>query len=199
MLICGIDEAGRGPLAGPVVVAAVVFEEGNSIELVRDSKKLKAFLREELYDKIIEECEDYKIEIVGNDVIDEMNILKATMLGMERCLTSFKNRDAKIFIDGNYFKLNDSRQKDYDYETVVKGDDKIFEISCASILAKVTRDKLMREHDKKYPLYNFKQHKGYATKEHISNIKKYGLCNLHRKTFCRRILEYTYPIEYKSI
>ena len=199
MLICGIDEAGRGPLAGPVVVAAVVFEEGNSIELVRDSKKLKASLREELYDKIIDECVDYKIEIVDNDVIDEMNILKATMLGMERCLTYLKNRDAKIFIDGNYFKLNDGRQKDYDYETVVKGDDKIFEISCASILAKVTRDKLMREHDKKYPLYNFKQHKGYATKEHISNIKKYGLCNLHRKTFCRRILEYTYPIEYKSI
>jgi len=199
MLICGIDEAGRGPLAGPVVVAAVVFEEGNGIELVRDSKKLKASLREELYEKIIDECEDYKIEIVDNDVIDELNILKATMLGMERCLDSLKIKNEKVIVDGNYFKLNNSRHDDYDFETVVKGDDKVFEISCASILAKVTRDKLMREHDKEYPLYNFKQHKGYATKEHISNIKKYGLCDLHRKTFCRRILEYTYPIEYKII
>ena len=199
MLICGIDEAGRGPLAGPVVVAAVVFEEGNGIELVRDSKKLKASLREELYEKIIDECEDYKIEIVDNDVIDELNILKATMLGMERCLDSLKIKNEKVIIDGNYFKLNNSRHDDYDFETVVKGDDKVFEISCASILAKVTRDKLMREHDKEYPLYNFKQHKGYATKEHISNIKKYGLCDLHRKTFCKRILEYTYPIEYKII
>jgi len=199
MLICGIDEAGRGPLAGPVVVAAVVFEEGESIELVRDSKKLKASLREELYEKIIDECEDYKIEIVDNDVIDELNILKATMLGMERCLDSLKIKNEKVIVDGNYFKLNNSRHDDYDFETVVKGDDKVFEISCASILAKVTRDKLMREHDKEYPLYNFKQHKGYATKEHISNIRKYGLCDLHRKTFCRRILEYTYPIEYKAI
>ncbi len=198
MLICGTDEAGRGPLAGPVVVAAVVFEEGKSIENVRDSKKLKASLREELYNKIIDECKDYKIEIVDNDVIDGINILKATMLGMERCLMSLRNDDMKVFVDGNYFKLNNSKHEDYDYETVVKGDDKIFEISCASILAKVTRDRLMREYDIEYPLYNFKQHKGYATKEHISNIKKYGLCDLHRKTFCRRILAYTYPIKYET-
>lgn len=199
MLICGIDEAGRGPLAGPVVVAAVIFKEGKGIELVRDSKKLKASLREELYDKIIDECEDYKIEIVDNDIIDEVNILKATMFGMERCLDSLKTKDAKVYIDGNYFRLNDSKQEFYDYETVIKGDDKIFEISCASILAKVTRDRIMGEYDKEYPLYNFKKHKGYATKEHINNIKKHGLCDLHRKSFCRRILEYTYPIEYKYI
>jgi ribonuclease HII len=94
--------------------------------------------------------------------------------------------------------LNDGRHEDYDYETVVKGDDKIFEISCASILAKVTRDRLMKEYDFEYPLYNFKQHKGYATEEHINNIKKYGLCELHRKTFCRRIMEYTYSIKYET-
>ena len=121
------------------------------------------------------------------------------MLGMEKCLDSLKNNDVKVLVDGNYFQLNNNRQEDYDFETVVKGDDKIFEISCASILAKVTRDRIMREHDKVYPLYNFEQHKGYATKEHIRNIRKYGLCKLHRKTFCKRIIEFTYPIEYKSI
>ncbi len=189
MLKCGIDEAGRGPLAGPVVVAAVIFEEGKSIENVRDSKKLKESRREELYEKIIEACENYSIEVVNNKIVDELNILRATMLGMERCLDSLSTKDAKVFVDGNYFRLNNGRHRDYNYETVVKGDDKIFEISCASILAKVTRDRLMKEYDIDFPLYNFKKHKIYATKEHINNIKKYGLCELHRKTFCKRITE----------
>jgi len=198
MLRCGVDEAGRGPLAGPVVVAAVVFGKGNRIENVRDSKKLRESQREELFDKIIRGCNEYCIEVIDNNIVDELNILKATMLGMERCLDSLNNKDMKVFVDGNYFRLNDGKHENYNYETVVKGDDKIFEISCASILAKVTRDRLMKEFDKDYPLYNFKQHKGYATKEHINNIKKYGLCKLHRNTFCRRIMEYTYPIKYHT-
>jgi ribonuclease HII len=197
MVKCGIDEAGRGPLAGPVVVAAVVFEYGRRIENVRDSKKLSKSRREELYEKIIEACEDYSIEIVNNNIVDELNILRATMLGMERCLSTLKNKNVKVFVDGNYFRLSDGSHEDYDYETVVKGDDKIFEISCASILAKVTRDRLMRGYDNNFPLYNFKQHKGYATKEHINKIKNYGLCELHRKTFCKRIIEYTYPIKFE--
>ena len=195
MFKCGIDEAGRGPLAGPVVVAAVVFEVGNRIRNVRDSKKLKESQREELFDKIIEKCYEYSIEVVDNNIVDEINILRATMLGMERCLDSLENKDVKIYIDGNYFRLNDGKHKDYNYETIIKGDDKIFEISCASILAKVTRDRMMKEYDKEFPLYNFKQHKGYATKEHIINIKKYGLCELHRKTFCKRITENVYLIK----
>jgi ribonuclease HII len=188
--ICGVDEAGRGPLAGPVVVAGVIFEPDMRIEGVKDSKKLTEKRRESLYDKIIDNCLEYKIEIVDNKTIDEINILAATMLGMENCITKMQTKDFKLLIDGNYFKLRDNLQNNYDYETIIEGDDKIFEISCASILAKVTRDRLMREYDKIYPGYLFAKNKGYGTKEHIHRISQYGLCDIHRVTFCKNFIQY---------
>ena len=189
MKICGVDEAGRGPLAGPVVVAAVIMTEGIKINGIRDSKKLKPAKREELFKMIVDSAIDYKIEIVDNNVIDEINILKATMLGVERCLTKLSLTDVKVLIDGSYFKLADGREKNYNYETVIKGDDIIYQISCASILAKVTRDRLMAEYENLYPEYGFASHKGYGTKMHIERLLEYGMCEIHRKTFCRKILE----------
>ena len=189
MLICGLDEAGRGPLAGPVVVAGVIFKSDISIPGVRDSKKLSELKRESLFGEIIDKCVDYNIQTIDNKVIDEQNILRATMIGMENCLRILNVRNIKIFIDGNYFRLPDGSESLYNYETVVKGDDKIFQVSCASILAKVTRDRIMKEYDDIYPQYNFKRHKGYGTREHIANIGKYGLCEIHRITFCKNFIQ----------
>lgn len=188
--ICGVDEAGRGPLAGPVVVASVIIDSGERIEGVRDSKKLSEKKRESLFEVILNACIEYKIEIIDNKIIDEINILNATMLGMEKCIKGMKNTNIKLMIDGNYFKLRDNQQNNYEYETVIEGDDKIYEISCASILAKVTRDRIMREYDKLYPDYLFAQNKGYGTKEHIRRIIKFGLCSIHRTTFCKNFIQY---------
>lgn len=188
--ICGVDEAGRGPLAGPVVVASIIIDSDKKIMGIRDSKKLSEKKRESLFDVIIGECREYKIEIIDNKIIDEINILNATMLGMEKCITGMKNTGFKLMIDGNYFKLRNNLQNNYDFETVVEGDDKIYEISCASILAKVTRDRLMRDYDGIYPNYLFANNKGYGTKEHIQRILKYGLCDIHRTTFCKNFIQY---------
>jgi ribonuclease HII len=189
--ICGMDEAGRGPLAGPVVTACVLFKKEQSIDGVKDSKKLSEKKREYLFDKIIESCTEFQIQIIDHKTIDEVNILNATMLGMEKCVENLTHRDFKLLIDGNYFKLRDNLHKNYDYETIVSGDDRIFEISCASILAKVTRDRLMRDFDKIYPEYLLSKHKGYGTKEHIDRIRKYGLSEIHRLTFCKKYLQLT--------
>jgi ribonuclease HII len=188
--ICGVDEAGRGPLAGPVVVSSVIFESHIRIDGIRDSKKLTEKKRESLFDKIIENCLEYKIEIIDNKIIDEINILSATMLGMENCITKMQNKDFKLLIDGNYFKLRNNLQNNFDYETIIEGDDKIFEISCASILAKVTRDRMMREYDKIYQDYLFAKNKGYGTIEHIQRIAQYGLCEIHRRTFCKNFIQH---------
>ena len=188
MYICGIDEAGRGPLAGPVVVAAVVLKPNISINGVKDSKKLNEEHRESLFLPIVESCMDFNIQIVDNIIIDEINILRATMLGMENCIDNLTVKADKYLIDGNYFKLREDKQLNINFETIVKGDDKIYEISCASILAKVTRDRIMIEYDKQFPKYGFIRNKGYGTKEHIEAIKKYGLCEIHRKTFVKNIL-----------
>ena len=187
-----MDEAGRGPLAGPVVVGCVIFESGITIEGVKDSKKLSEKKREYFFNKIIESCLDYKIEFIGNKIIDDINILKAAMLCMENCLKNLQTAEFKLLIDGNYFKLQNDFHKIYDYETIVGGDDKIFEISCASILAKVTRDRLMKEYDTEYPGYLFSKHKGYGTKEHIERIKKLGVCEIHRITFCKKFLQLSF-------
>ena len=130
----------------------------------------------------------YKIEFVDNKTIDEINILNATMLAMEKCLEGMNLINAKIMVDGNYFKLRDNKQQSLNFETIIGGDDKIFQISAASILAKVTRDRIMIQYDKVYPEYNFKKHKGYGTREHIGNIRKYGLCDIHRKSFCKNFI-----------
>lgn len=187
--ICGIDEAGRGPLAGPVVVACVIFDGQTAIEGVRDSKKLTPEKREYLFDKIVESCLEYKVEIIDHRVVDEINILKATMLGMEKCLDRLEIKDYKLLIDGNYFKLENNKHKNYDYKTIIEGDDKIFEISCASILAKVTRDRIMKDYHLIYPEYLFHKNKGYGTREHIELIQKHGLCDIHRTTFCKNFMQ----------
>lgn len=188
MLICGIDEAGRGPLAGPVVAAAVIIESCLNLNGVRDSKKMTERQRENLFEPIIENCLDYSIQSVDNAYIDNYNILKAVMLAMENCINNLKVKPDIYLIDGNYFKLINNNQNKINFETVVKGDDSVFQISCASVLAKVTRDRIMVKYDKKYPQYGFKQNKGYGTSMHIDSIKKYGLCEIHRKSFLKNII-----------
>ncbi|MBK8550151.1 MAG: ribonuclease HII [Ignavibacteria bacterium] len=186
MLICGIDEAGRGPLAGPVVAAAVIFEDGFKIKKVNDSKLLSEFERENLFVKIADKCLEYRIIEIDNTVIDEINILKATMQAMCDALQGLRIKPDKYLIDGNYFKLPDDYQTELNYETIIDGDAKVFEISAASILAKVTRDSIMRGYHLRYPEYDFYQHKGYSTPGHDRKIKKYGLCQVHRRSFCRK-------------
>ncbi len=188
MLFCGIDEAGRGPLAGPVVVAAVIIPSFQKIEGVKDSKRLSERKRHILFEKITEYAIEYKISVVDNKTIDDMNILQSTMLGIEECIRSLTCKPDKYIIDGNYLKLRNDYHKGINYETIVKGDDKFYEISCASIIAKVTRDKIMQNYDTSYPVYGFCSNKGYGTKKHISAIKKHGICPIHRKSFLRNII-----------
>ena len=177
--IGGIDEAGRGPLAGPVCVAMVVMplDDKDIIDGVNDSKKLTEKKREELYDRIIEKAECYHIELIDEKVIDSINILNATKLGMSNCIKALKGKCDIVLIDAVQL------HEDVVTESIIKGDAKSYNIACASILAKVTRDRYMIELDKKYPQYNFAKHKGYGTKEHIDNLKKYGKCEIHRNTF----------------
>ncbi|MCE1166448.1 MAG: ribonuclease HII [Bacteroidetes bacterium] len=188
MIICGIDEAGRGPLAGPVVVASVIMRPGPKIEGVRDSKKLSKKKREKLFGGILDNAAEYHISVIDNYYIDGHNILKSVMKGMEECIDSVKNADVKFMIDGNYFKLEDGRENNINFETVVKGDDKIYEISCASIIAKVTRDRMMEELHAKFPVYGFNTNMGYGTAKHIKAILENGPCEMHRKTFLKNIL-----------
>jgi len=189
MLICGIDEAGRGPLAGPVVAAVVVFEEGFFIKNAKDSKVLAEHERECLYHQITDKCIEYKIVEIDHYEIDEINILKATMKAMYSALINLSVKPDKFLIDGNYFKLPDNYHLQLDHKTVIEGDAKVFEISCASILAKVTRDNIMRGYHLRYPEYNFHKHKGYATPEHYSKIKLNGICEIHRRSFLKKFYE----------
>ena len=177
--ICGIDEAGRGPLAGPVVVAGVIMPRNSFIEGVNDSKKVSEKKREILYDKIIEEAISYSVSIIDYDVIDEINILNATKKGVTEVVKGLNVKPDLIIIDA----LKDIDTCKIPYESIIKGDAKCYSIGAASIIAKVTRDRIMREWDKVYPQYGFAKHKGYGTAEHIAAIKEYGLCPIHRKTF----------------
>ena len=180
-LIAGIDEAGRGPLAGPVVCACVIMplDEDKLIDGINDSKKLAEKKREELYDKIIERAIAYSIVEVDERTIDRINILNATKQGMKRALDGLKVKPDIVLIDA--VKLDTDLLQD----NIIKGDAKSYNIASASILAKVYRDRLMKELSEKYPQYNFAKHKGYGTKEHIENLKKYGKCELHRETFIK--------------
>ena len=182
--ICGIDEAGRGPLAGPVVVASVIMPENSMIEGVNDSKKVSEKKREKLYDLILEEAISYGVGIIGQDEIDEINILNATKKGLTISLKELTQKPDLIIVDA----LTHIDTLGTPYESIIKGDAKCYSISAASIIAKVTRDRIMREWDKIYPQYGFAQHKGYGTSAHINAIKEYGPCILHRKTFIKNFV-----------
>ena len=182
--ICGIDEAGRGPLAGPVVIASAIMPADSMIEGVNDSKKVSEKKREILYDKIIEQAISYGVAIIGQDEIDEINILNATKKGLTISLQELTVRPDLILVDA----LEHIDTLGIPYESIIKGDAKCYSISCASIIAKVTRDRIMREWDKVYPEYNFAQHKGYGTAKHIEAIKQYGLCPIHRRSFTKNII-----------
>ncbi len=182
-IICGVDEAGRGPLAGPVYAAAVILEKGQTIEGVNDSKKLSEKKRELLFDKIINECKDYSIGTASEKEIDELNILQATFLAMKRAVDGLSVKPDCALVDGNQIP-----NLDCDVTTVVKGDAKSESIATASILAKVSRDRYMLEMAEKYPQYGFEKHKGYGTKLHYEMIEKYGICDIHRKTFLKKVL-----------
>lgn len=182
-IICGVDEAGRGPLAGPVYAAAVVLEKGQTIEGVNDSKKLSEKKRELLFDKIINECKDYSIGTASEKEIDELNILQATFLAMKRAVDGLSVKTDCALVDGNQIP-----NLDCDVTTVVKGDAKSESIAAASILAKVSRDRYMLEMAEKYPQFGFEKHKGYGTKLHYEMIEKYGICDIHRKTFLKKVL-----------
>lgn len=188
MLVCGIDEAGRGPLAGPVVVAAVLFPRNFRINGVKDSKKLSPEKRNIFYELIVRNCIACQVQVINNHIIDEINILKSTMLGMKRCLKQLKIKNELVLIDGNYFVLENNSHKKYNYKLIVKGDDRIFHISAASVIAKVTRDRIMEFMDSLYPEYNFIKNKGYPTPKHIEIVKKIGITGIHRKTFCKKYL-----------
>jgi len=177
-LIAGIDEAGRGPLAGPVCAAAVIFPKGLVIEEINDSKKLTEKKREKLFDVIIEKAVAYSIEFCYPDEIDEINIRQATHKAMEKAVNGLKIKPEHILIDGN-----DNIPFDFPYTYIVKGDAKSQSIAAASILAKVSRDRLMVELDEKYPQYGFAKHKGYGTKAHMEAIQQYGVSEVHRKSF----------------
>ena len=182
--ICGIDEAGRGPLAGPVVVAGVIMPKDSMIEGINDSKKVSEKKREKLYDLIIDEAISYSVAIIGQDVIDDINILNATKEGVTKVVDGLDVKPDLIIIDA----LNHINTRGIPYEPIVKGDAKCYNIAAASILAKVTRDRIMREWDEVYPQYGFVQHKGYGTAKHIQAIKDYGLTPIHRRTFTKKFV-----------
>lgn len=177
-LIAGVDEAGRGPLAGPVCAAAVILPQGARIGGVNDSKKLTEKKREALFDIICNTAVAYAIEFVSPTVIDEINIRQATSLAMHNAVQNLDRKADYIIIDGN-----DGIPFDTPYEYIIKGDARSQTIAAASILAKVSRDRLMRELDHEYPEYGFAKHKGYGTKAHMEAIQKYGVSEVHRKTF----------------
>ena len=184
-ILAGMDEAGRGPLAGPVVCACVVMplDKDKIIDGVNDSKKLTTKKREVLFEKIINTATCYKIIEVDNKTIDEINILNATKLGMSKCVNEMNIKIDMLLVDA--VKGLDVK---CEYLPIIKGDAKSYLIACASILAKVYRDRLMEKLDEKYPAYNLKKHKNKGTKEHIENLKKYGKCEIHRETFIKHFI-----------
>ncbi len=178
--ICGCDEAGRGPLCGPVVAAAVILSPDTEIEGLNDSKKLTEKKREALFDIIKEKALAYAIAEAGPEEIDEINILNASMLAMRRAVEALPVKADFALIDGNC-----SRGFDIPTETIVKGDAKSSSIAAASILAKVTRDRGCIELDRMYPQYNIAKHKGYPTKEHMDAVRRYGVAPIYRKSFLK--------------
>ncbi len=176
--VAGVDEAGRGPLAGPVCAAAVILPQDAVIKGINDSKKLSEKKRNELFDVIKNTAIAYSVEFVYPDVIDEINIRQATALAMHTAVANLKQQPDFVIIDGN-----DNIPYDISYKYIIKGDAKSQTIAAASVLAKVSRDRLMEKLDKDFPEYGFAKHKGYGTKVHIEAIQKYGVTEVHRKSF----------------
>ncbi len=182
-LICGVDEAGRGPLAGPVCAAAVILPMDLEIEGLNDSKKLTERRREALYDIILSKAVAYGIAFASEKEIDEINILKATFLAMRRAVEQLKTKPSLVLVDGN----RAPELGELPVKTIVKGDSLSANIAAASILAKVTRDRLMVELDGTYPQYGFSIHKGYGTKAHYAALMEHGLCPIHRRSFLKKL------------
>lgn len=182
--ICGIDEAGRGPLAGPVVIAAVIMPRNSMIEGVNDSKKVSEKKREKLYEEITSSSIAWAVGIIDQNEIDDINILNATKKGLTQALTELEQRPDIILVDA----LTKIDTLGISYESIIKGDAKSYSIAAASIVAKVTRDRIMRQWDEIYPQYGFEKHKGYGTAMHINAIKEYGPCPLHRKSFIKNFI-----------
>lgn len=186
--ICGIDEAGRGPLAGPVVVGAAVMPRDSKLEWVNDSKKVTEKRREILYDRITEEAVAWGVGIISEKEIDELNILNATKNGLHLALgeviEKLKQKPDIVIVDA----LREIDTFEIPYQSIIKGDATCYSISCASILAKVTRDRIMREWNEVYPMYDFEKNKGYGTAEHIKALKQYGPCPIHRRTFIKHFV-----------
>lgn len=182
--ICGIDEAGRGPLAGPVVVAAVIMPKDSMIEGVNDSKKVSEKKREKLYDEIVSTAIAWGVGIIDQKEIDDINILNSTKKGLTTALKELEIKPNLILVDA----LTNIDTLGIPYQSIIKGDAKCYSIAAASIIAKVTRDRIMRQWDEIYPEYGFAKHKGYGTKAHIEAIKEYGICPLHRKSFIKNFI-----------
>lgn len=183
-VVCGIDEAGRGPLAGDVFAAAVIFDEGVYIEGLNDSKKLTEKKREALFDEIISKARAYCVATASVEEIERLNILQADFLAMERAYRGLASNAGIVLVDGNQLPALDARMR-----YVVKGDAKSASIAAASILAKVSRDRYMKRMAEKYPQYSFEKHKGYGTKAHYAAVDEFGLCEIHRKSFFKKYFE----------
>lgn len=187
-IICGADEAGRGPLAGPVSVGVVVMKPDSMLEWVNDSKKVTERRREILYDRIIEDSLAWSVNLVSQQEIDELNILEATKKGLtyaiKDVIEQLKQKPDILIVDA----LREIDTCGITYQSIIKGDANCYSISCASILAKVTRDRIMREWDEIYPQYGFAKNKGYGTAAHIAAIKEFGPCPLHRKSFIKNFI-----------
>ena len=189
-LLAGVDEAGRGPLAGPVVAAAVAFPRGVRVEGVRDSKALSERMREKLYDRILSTATGVGIGVVDHDEIDRLNILNATFKAMHAAVAALRDPPPEhLLIDGNLFRAevdHGSSTCGVPYTTLVNGDGSSFLVAAASVVAKVTRDRLMREYDRQYPGYDFAQNKGYGTLGHRNALGRLGPCPIHRRSFALR-------------
>ena len=179
LFVCGVDEAGRGCLAGPVTAAAVILPKNYKNKLIQDSKKLNAHNRMKLYDEITSIAIDYSIIDIPNDIVDSINVLESTFLAMNKAISKIIRKADYIIIDGNQFKTNSK----FKYECVIRGDSIYQSIAAASILAKVHRDKLMVKYNKEYPYYDWINNKGYGTIKHKNAIKKFGISIYHRKSF----------------
>lgn len=179
-VIAGVDEAGRGPLAGPLVCACCIMPFDEIIDGIKDSKKVSELTREKLYDIIIKKAIDYRIEVISKDVIDKYNILNATKIGMTKSILGLSVKPSVVFIDAVT-----GLDIPYKSESIIKGDAISYSIASASILAKVTRDRIMREYDSLYPEFCFAKNKGYGTKHHIETLKIYGKTVIHRESFIK--------------